>query len=278
MLYHQCMKKTSLFPLLFILFSTHSMGSAGLKLDEEQRLLTIVAKLHFYGNHATAEVARATVEEIESMWNEPNQRPYHFPRGAGAYQVRFEIDWEILSTSDAESRIPFEKNCINNYVRVEYTSGVMTEQTRSSWITGNPFMKWMFGNNGYFNVRDDLGTSTTAVHEFGHGLGLDHSAPVIKGQPGIMAARGTHVDSEFQVDPHAKQGQPGGTIDVKKRKVLRSEVEAVLANVVDIKMIGKEEPQGGPRVLGTPINPNCLGGPSDMAFDAVGNPIKLPLK
>lgn len=88
-------------------------------------------------------------------------------------------------------------------------------------------------NSGFWVTSDDLGNSTTAPHEKGHGYGLEHSDGDQrgKGQPNIMSARGTYVDPEYQYDPKAKAGEKGGTINPRKRKVSEAEVRAVVSGL-----------------------------------------------
>jgi hypothetical protein len=82
-------------------------------------------------------------------------------------------------------------------------------------------------NTGYFKLGNLLDHSTTAAHEYGHTLGLDHPQDLDirgRGQPGIMYPRGTLCDPEFQYDPAAPAGGPGGTLNPWKRKVLASDI------------------------------------------------------
>ncbi len=72
--------------------------------------------------------------------------------------------------------------------------------------------------------------STTAAHEFGHGLGLDHPQHLDirgKGRPGIMYPRGTWVDPPFQYDPAAEPGAPGGTMHPMHRRVLPADIASL---------------------------------------------------
>ncbi|RYZ25684.1 MAG: hypothetical protein EOO10_17640, partial [Chitinophagaceae bacterium] len=70
--------------------------------------------------------------------------------------------------------------------------------------------------------------STTAAHEYGHTLGLDHPTYLdIRGMgvPGIMYPRGTLVDAEYQYDPTIPAGQKGGTMHPMYRKVKQQDIE-----------------------------------------------------
>ena len=70
--------------------------------------------------------------------------------------------------------------------------------------------------------------STTAAHEYGHTLGLDHPRFLdIRGEgvPGIMYPRGTLVDPQFQYDPAIPAGLKGGTMHPMHRKVRQKDIE-----------------------------------------------------
>ena len=71
--------------------------------------------------------------------------------------------------------------------------------------------------------------STTAAHEYGHTLGLEHPHDLdIRGQgvPGIMYPRGTLVDAPYQYNPAGRAGDSsnGGTMHPKYRKVKEEDV------------------------------------------------------
>ncbi|MEZ4900469.1 MAG: hypothetical protein R2822_01190 [Spirosomataceae bacterium] len=107
-----------------------------------------------------------------------------------------------------------------NFIRLEAANYV----TRS-------FMGFGLGDNvGHWITSDQLGESTTAPHEFGHALGLDHPTQIDYrglGNPGIMAPRGTIVDAPLQWNPLAAAGEYGGTLRPIHRRVQAYEIEAI---------------------------------------------------
>ena len=77
-------------------------------------------------------------------------------------------------------------------------------------------------------IRDSYKGSTTAAHEYGHTIGLDHPHDLDlrgKGVPGIMYPRGTLVDPQYQYDPEKPAGTKGGTMYPIYRKVLKEDIE-----------------------------------------------------
>ena len=94
------------------------------------------------------------------------------------------------------------------------------------------------GNVGEFQLDNIKGPGTlTEAHEFGHSLGLKHPERDLrgKGQPNIMAPRGTFVDKSYQYNPQAKPGSEGGTLNPAKRKVTQKDIDQLNINKLNFK-------------------------------------------
>lgn len=87
-----------------------------------------------------------------------------------------------------------------------------------------------------------MNNSTTAAHEFGHTLGLDHPQVLDirgSGTPGIMYPRGTLVDPRFQYDPAIAAGLKGGTLNPVTRKVQQQDVDLLHLDKLKFSQEGK---------------------------------------
>jgi len=185
------------------------MGSAEL----EQQQLIISSHIITYGSAADPDLTESIREEIETMWNEPGGLA---TIDGNSFLVRFLItadfqpkitDLDIYQNTDPR----------NNYFRIEH------------FAFGNiSFVDGLGCNSGYFLLENLYKGSTTAAHEYGHTLGLDHPSDLDirgKGVPGIMYPRGTLVDPEFQYEPDKQAGEKGGTLYPIYRKVLQKDID-----------------------------------------------------
>ena len=192
------------------------MGEIEIDLQNEQ--LIIYSNIITYGNAATAEITEQIRDEIETMWNEPKG---HLRYEGLQLTVIFRIEARLQKDID-----PFEiyqnYNPRNNYFRIE------------EFAHGNiSFVDGLKCNTGYFKLENLYKGSTTAAHEYGHTLGLDHPHHIdIRGMgvPGIMYPRGTLVEPQFQYDPTKQAGETGGTMHPKYRKVLDSDIADLKLN------------------------------------------------
>jgi hypothetical protein len=153
--------------------------------------------------------------EIETMWNEPEAAIYLRNE---SYRVVFRISAETRKNI-SELEVLQNTDPRNNYFRIE------------NFVLGSiSFVDGLGCNSGYFLLENLYEGSTTAAHEYGHTLGLDHPAIIdIRGEgvPGIMYPRGTIVDPHFQYDPAIPAGMKGGTMHPMFRKVKQKDIEAL---------------------------------------------------
>jgi hypothetical protein len=197
------------------------MGEA--ELLPNNNLLVIHAVIFIYGDAANEDLSLRIAADIENYWNAAQGiveiRDGWFSKKT--YDVRFNIvgkfDQNLIPQTVFENTNPR-----NNYFRIE------------EFAIGNiSFVDGLNSNTGYFKLENLLNNSTTAAHEYGHTLGLDH--PHILdirggGTPGIMYPRGTLVDPHFQYYPEAVAGEKGGTLNPFTRKVLQKDIDDLRLN------------------------------------------------
>jgi len=195
------------------------MGEA--EINHNKGEITIYSHIITYGDGADEVVTERMGKEIERMWNEP-QATIYFKRSH--YRVQFNITSQLRKDLD-QMEVIQNLNPRNNYFRIE------------EFAHGNiSFVDGLKCNSGYFKLENLYKGSTTAAHEYGHTLGLDHPRHLdIRGQgvPGIMYPRGTLVDPQFQYDPSKPAGVTGGTMHPMYRKVKQEDIEALKLHRLD---------------------------------------------
>ena len=178
-----------------------------------KELLVIHASLFFYGRAATDNLSRQIAEDIAQHWNQPESRVKIRQQ---LYQVHFDLEG-IFAPWLTPPMVYENTNPRNNYFRIENESPVEVS-----------FVDGIGCNTGYFKLANLLQSSTTAAHEYGHSIGLEHPDVLDirgKGIPGIMYPRGTIVDQPYQYNPAAQLGEPGSTINPHTRKVLQQDFD-----------------------------------------------------
>lgn len=184
-----------------------------IELNNADKKIFIHSNILFYGNQATQELVDQCVEEIITMWNEPQGKVNY--KGE-IYTAEFIIKGYLFSNLTPKD-IFENRNPKNNYFRIE------------EYVAGNiSFVDGLKSNTGYFKLDNLYVGSTTAAHEYGHTIGLDHPINLDirgKGVPGIMYPRGTLVDPPFQYDPNVVAGEKGGTMHPMHRRVTEQDID-----------------------------------------------------
>lgn len=198
--------------------------SAEAVIDQKKGQVVVKANLVFYGGEANRKLARQITRNINKYWNRANGK---VDIDGKSYSVKFKVTFSVKSESQAAEMAKSNSDIKSNFIRLEKNnrdgvSGTVTGRNSGDWIT-----------------KDNIGTSSTSAHEFGHLLGLGHAAADMRnqGQPGIMAAKGTLVDARYTLDPtqgassFSFEGGSHNTIDVNSRVVTQSNITGVFSGV-----------------------------------------------
>ena len=195
------------------------MGTA----ETGNQQIIIISHIITYGNAANEALTEMIRDEIETLWNEPQARVVF-------NEYDFRVVFFITAAFQPGIRdIDIYQNLDprNNYFRIE------------EFAYGNiSFVDGLGCNSGYFKLENLYKGSTTAAHEYGHTIGLNHPDELDirgKGVPGIMYPRGTLVDPQFQYEPDKPAGTKGGTLHPMYRRVLQEDIDKLKLNKLNFK-------------------------------------------
>ncbi len=225
--------------------------SAVASIIADTKEIVVSAKLWLYGQFADETLAEKIAGEINTQYNDA-QGKVQLRESDGSiatYHIRFEIEALVVAVETVFDLVQHNTDYRNNYIRIEQDN-----------LLKRSFMGSELGGNiGHWLISDNLGESTTAAHEFGHSLGLDHPTDVdLRDRelpPPMMAPRGTLVKSRFQWNPTVNAGEFGGTLKPVYRKVSPEEVALIFE--------GRTFEQDGTLNLGILSN---------LVYDEIGNP------
>lgn len=206
--------------------SSAAFAGATFELNPATNEILMKGKMVYYGDNVNAAIAAKATKEIQDMWSGLGVRAEDAPLnltvkvGTKSYKLRAVFTQEIVTTTQAQAMAATNRDPSVNFIRFR----------KGGQPGDRSYYHGLGANSGVFYESDDIGISTTAAHEFGHGVSLDHPNEFDwrgRGRPAIMCPRGTIVDAQYQWDPNAQAGQPGGTMSPYWRRVTQWDIDNI---------------------------------------------------
>ena len=191
-------------------------GRSGIAtLDKQSHTVTISSTMIFYGNVATPALAKTTAATIERMWNAANGTVVI---GGETYKVRFNI--KGIRTADTPFlrtlTIPLNRSLQDNYIRIDEQNDGNASKTDK-----------IGANTGYWTLEQQRESGgTTGAHEYGHGVGAQHTnlkRATSLLPPDIMI---TEVDWTLVPADYILH-IPNSVVNTKLRKVMQKDVTQI---------------------------------------------------
>ncbi len=185
-------------------------------IDKKNKTVTVHSKLYFYGSEANTDLSKKIATGIAAQWNGANAVT---KIDGENYKVQFRISYETVSEEKATELASDNKSMRNNFIRVEDGKDGKSSFTLADEKGGNSF---------WFNTDDELETSTTPAHEYGHGLGLDHPEEDLSNstaQPHIMIPRKKPYGGSGSMQDGNRR-----VVDPNKRRVTQQNISEAKKN------------------------------------------------
>jgi hypothetical protein len=202
--------------LLFIpycFFSINNSFSSALVIKNTvESKLTLRSHLYLYGQ-VDELLATQIADEINLVWNENNHKVEIDQK---LYQLIVRVTTSVVSVNQAIAFARLNPLALNNFIRI---NSFPNDSIPVPFILGNT-------NSGIWISSFNLGKSTTAAHEYGHSLGLNHPLDegLHMGTPRLMITDYYPVEAKYWLNPNAFSGDELARLDLNNRQLTKADV------------------------------------------------------
>lgn len=164
--------KALLLSALFLLSTSSAYAGARVELHDDTQEVVIKAHLNFYGPSAIPEFAQKVVDQINLYWNGKTNLPNDEALDLTAtiqgkvYHLKTEVTGSIVTQDEAIALFAKTTDLSQYFIKL---------------LTTKKFYQFSSidqrGSAGIFIDSETIKSPSTMAHEFGHGLGLEHTPP-----------------------------------------------------------------------------------------------------